>query len=227
MNDTNSQQSKNPYLFKTGVFEIVFVLLAIAIFFSILNYFNILSLSQLYPKYFEFLPHRPFSNTAQNANVNTPKLTSIPCPVDNCRSGKLISATFGKTKNYSLVFTLAPGTKLTAVFDGRVSEGLQSITSKSEEHFVIFENKNDPKTTAIYDFFGTVSNPLENDQSGGLRVFATGEKIGVVKTEHFPNIEPVSGANFIFSVKQGNKFLKLNISGDHIDLIQDTRTPTR
>ncbi|MCL5019037.1 MAG: hypothetical protein M1426_00965 [Patescibacteria group bacterium] len=46
---------------EVGLFEISFVLIIIIVLFGTLNYFNILSLSALYPNQLGFLPHQPFN----------------------------------------------------------------------------------------------------------------------------------------------------------------------
>lgn len=50
-----------------GGFELIFVLVVLVLFFGTLNYFNILSLSTLYPNYFGLLPHRPLQQTLPNS----------------------------------------------------------------------------------------------------------------------------------------------------------------
>ncbi|MCL6096529.1 MAG: hypothetical protein M1444_02480 [Patescibacteria group bacterium] len=61
---------------EVGLFEISFVLIIIIVLFGLLNYFNILSLSTLYPNTFGFLPHKAFNSTplpnAQLANSPSP-----------------------------------------------------------------------------------------------------------------------------------------------------------
>lgn len=46
-----------------GLFEIFFVIVAIVLFFGILNFFNIISLSTIYPKQLGWLPHKSSLNS--------------------------------------------------------------------------------------------------------------------------------------------------------------------
>lgn len=62
---------------EVGLFEISFVLIVIIVFFGLLNYFNILSLSKLYPDTFGFLPHKTFNPTP----LKKTQLTNSPLPV--------------------------------------------------------------------------------------------------------------------------------------------------
>jgi len=55
---TKNGLRKGSGILQVGVVGILSVGIAIMLFFGLLNYFNILSLSKLYPKQFGFLPHR-------------------------------------------------------------------------------------------------------------------------------------------------------------------------
>lgn len=73
------EQKKNNSLkdqatFGTGIAGGILVLF---IFFFILNYFNILSLSALYPRMFGLLPHQPFNNV-QKTELKADLLTDNP-----------------------------------------------------------------------------------------------------------------------------------------------------
>ena len=57
---------------EVGMFEASFVLIIIIVLFGVLNYFNILSLSSIYPNQLGFLPHRAISS-----NFNKPNATGI------------------------------------------------------------------------------------------------------------------------------------------------------
>ncbi|MCL5970822.1 MAG: hypothetical protein M1450_04975 [Patescibacteria group bacterium] len=72
-----SSQKKNNSLkdqatFGTGITGGILVLF---IFFFTLNYFNVLSLSSLYPRMFGFLPHKPFETSSTNTNNQIPTPT--------------------------------------------------------------------------------------------------------------------------------------------------------
>ncbi len=54
---------------EVGLFEISFVFIIIIVLFGILNYFNILSLSAVYPNQLGFLPHKSFDKIAVQKDV--------------------------------------------------------------------------------------------------------------------------------------------------------------
>jgi len=60
---------KSLALLKVGFFEVFFVLLVLVLFFGVLNFFNILSLSKIYPNQLGWLPHQ--QPTAQNQTSGT------------------------------------------------------------------------------------------------------------------------------------------------------------
>ena len=67
----NNQNTKGSLAFlSAGLFEVFFILITLAVIFGVLNYFNILSLSTLYPKQFGFLPHQQVLNQNKNATTN-------------------------------------------------------------------------------------------------------------------------------------------------------------
>lgn len=68
------QQKKNKGLafLEVGIFEIFFAVLTLAIFFGVMNYFNILPISQIWPKQLGFLPHRPYQQSKQSNPVKPP-----------------------------------------------------------------------------------------------------------------------------------------------------------
>lgn len=63
MNDSPFLKKENgikkllPFL-ESGIFLINLTLIVIVVFFGVLNYFNILSISTIYPNLFSFLPHQ-------------------------------------------------------------------------------------------------------------------------------------------------------------------------
>lgn len=63
---------------EVGLFEASFVLIIIIVLFGILNYFNILSLSALYPNQLGFLPHIPYSQNKATQDVSQKPQFPIP-----------------------------------------------------------------------------------------------------------------------------------------------------
>lgn len=75
---TQPKQTLSPVLQNKGnqgnkglLFEILFVGVIIILLFGILNYFNILRLSELFPNQLGFLTHRPYEPSKQYGNVTT------------------------------------------------------------------------------------------------------------------------------------------------------------
>ncbi len=71
------EQKKNNSLKNQATFGIGIAggILVLFILFFILNYFNVLSLSSLYPRMFGFLPHLPFETSTTSRNYQTPTPT--------------------------------------------------------------------------------------------------------------------------------------------------------
>ena len=104
---TQNRKKRLAFL-EVGLFEISFVLIIIIVLFGTLNYFNILSLSALYPNQLGFLPHQAFTNTKINQKVaiSTPNSQSTPIPVsygENKLSAERIaeSKAYVKEKNFA------------------------------------------------------------------------------------------------------------------------------
>ncbi|MCL5010515.1 MAG: hypothetical protein M1289_02840 [Patescibacteria group bacterium] len=70
--------SKILSVFEVGLFEIIFVTVTLCLFFFILNYFNLISLSQIYPRELGWLPHRPYSYSTYPVYRKTPSVSPIP-----------------------------------------------------------------------------------------------------------------------------------------------------
>ncbi len=72
----NQNRKKRLAFLEVGLFEISFVLIFIVVIFGTLNYFNILSLSTLYPNQLGFLPRKQLTNT----KINQKAAVSMPTP---------------------------------------------------------------------------------------------------------------------------------------------------
>lgn len=79
----NQNRKKRLATLEVGLFEVSFVLIIIIVLFGTLNYFNILSLSKLYPNQFGFLPHQ--------------KILKIP----TSSSGSFLTATDTQIQEYT------------------------------------------------------------------------------------------------------------------------------
>ncbi len=72
---------------EVGMFEASFILIIIIVLFGVLNYFNILSLSAIYPNQLGFLPHQTISS-----NLNKPGANLQQTSVDYTKNAKNLDA---------------------------------------------------------------------------------------------------------------------------------------
>ena len=116
-------RSKN----KVG-FEILFIGIVIIFLTGILNYFNILPLSSLFPNYLGFLPHQQskqesnvtiqqFNNVSPTNNVTPALRTKFSCPSvkEFCENAQ---AVIKDQKYVGLGYKLSSGSAIFAAFDG-------------------------------------------------------------------------------------------------------------
>lgn len=78
-------------LLEVGLFEIGFVVVVIALILGVLNYFNIISLSQLYPDKLGFLPHQPFKESVQTPVQEPIFVLKCPVPLEFCNSAEKVT----------------------------------------------------------------------------------------------------------------------------------------
>lgn len=75
--DAQKGNLKNVAFLKKGIFEIIFIATALFLLFGILNYFNILPISDTFPKYLAFLPKQ---STQQKNTSPSPQTFPSPLP---------------------------------------------------------------------------------------------------------------------------------------------------
>lgn len=96
----------NSYSITVGALGLLIV--GVLLFFVALNYFNIISLSTLYPNQLSWLPQIP---------------TKIGCPVEKDLCSKAQALKFPGTKRYDgLGWNLPKNSEIRAVFDGKIIE---------------------------------------------------------------------------------------------------------
>lgn len=138
---------------KAGLIGILLLILGVLLFFVALNYFNIISLSQLYPNQLGWLPH------AQ---------TKIGCPVEKqlCLGAQVLR--YPGTKAYQgLGWNLPKDYSIKAVFDGKLIK--EDITGPIPSLRVIRLTSNNARYGATYVF--TVDRKLEGSE---LRKYQNG-----------------------------------------------------
>jgi hypothetical protein len=164
--EQKTTETTNPLLLLT--LEIGGLVAAFVIFLLILNFFNILSLSSIYPKTFGFLPH--LKQTVQKTINNQQTQNQTPQAMPNSQSR--VPVNFVKLQNQapdSLMFKyqnrVAGFTKPTlqdtaansyisdAVFSGYDTRSIQIVTADgilnlSYDETTLFQKQPDPKTQA-------------------------------------------------------------------------------
>lgn len=144
---------KSLALLELGIFEVVFVGIVIAFILMVLNFFNIISLSTLYPDKLGFLPHRPISQTAQTREGTSGAFLVCPVKSDPCEgeqvmaNGKYIGMGFAVPGDFGF-YAAIPGT---AIFKSENVEG-------SANHVNIGGSGVALGYEAIYDYIGPPSS---------------------------------------------------------------------
>lgn len=129
--DGNPPQEKKSLkslpFWEIGLVEFGFVAIVLILLFGILNYFNILSISELYPKYLSFLPRKNVS-----LNQSNPK---IPCPSlkEFCQKGEGVMKD-GKYIGFG--GKLASASAIFAAFDGVLSSTTNSFPKEKDGKIV-------------------------------------------------------------------------------------------
>jgi len=141
-----------PFL-QAGIFEVLFVGVVLVLLFGILNYFNILSLSTLYPKQLGFLPQNQVSPTISSLNR-----LSCPSLKEFCEKGQGI---FKDGQYVGLGYSLSSENAIFAAFDGNLSIALSptsagALTTKKKLITAYLDNP-DLKLRAIYLFKGSIT----------------------------------------------------------------------
>lgn len=161
-NDPSNSTKKGSGLLKAGLFEIIFVGVVLVLLFGILNYFNILSISSLWPNQFGFLPQRlnqklqPISTIGKAPHI--PFKISCPSVKAFCEKGQGIV----KDQYVGLGYILPSGTPIFAAFNGNLSTA-PSPTSAGNSNttkkilITVYLDNPDLKLRAIYFFKGSIT----------------------------------------------------------------------
>ncbi len=168
----------NPLLLLT--IEIFGLIIFFVVFLLILNFFNILSLSKLYPNQFGFLPHLTQTQQTTNNNQQT-NPTAIPtisdlkydglfvsCPVDKtqCQDGKSIDTYDLQTKQLFRGIeykTLKPDTNILAVTSGDLR--MENIIQDGQKLLQIEIKNNQMNILAQYFIPEEDFNPIASSGS--------------------------------------------------------------
>lgn len=186
-----------------GFGGLILGLLAFLLLLFTLNYFNILSLSTIFPNQLGILPHRPFEQTS---NQQKPSITPAPklilfCPVPKefCSEGKILGEK--EEGNPGLGFNLPSETLLLAAFAGEVTDEPRIPNRLPNMPFLYLRNAQGNEV--IYSYYGTVSVSLGSQVSAGT-------EIGKIGLGSFPALAPAAGQNFFFALKKDGQFQKIS-----------------
>lgn len=161
---------------KSGVLGILGLILGVLFIFGVLNYFNVLSLSRLYPNLFGSLPHKTTFNKISNLPTPAPlEIKTFTCPVDkDCNSGEKVSILNAIPPFYGIGYVkLSAGTKLLAIIPGDVAQGA-SVGKTGSNNLIVITNKI-LNLEADYSFIGTSSAFL-----AGKRTVNQKDEIGIL-----------------------------------------------
>lgn len=205
MTNSNNKSSNSLKILGFGIAEVVFFALAIALFFGILNYFNILSLSQIYPNLFGSLPHQPFKESVQTPQGSIQEL-KLSCPVEKefCDKGVKV---YDGNKFLGVGYKLPLGKKIFAVIPGTAVFGGAEDKSKdivSHSKIVIGGIGLSQGYMATYEYFGLPK--IENTQ---IRSVSSSEELGTVWGGSFPDKPPFDGINVLVLMQFNNRDIDL------------------
>ncbi len=144
--------------------------------FFVLNYFNVISLSLLYPKYFGSLPHA-------TTDLKLPERRTLACPVDAdmCKKGTAVINTKSIPTFYGVGYTDFPpkNNYFKAIMPGIVSIGATVDKNKNKEDLISIKNVS-WGVEADYSFKGGPYNGIVKKGSvkqGETIGFLSGDKL--------------------------------------------------
>lgn len=185
----NNNSSKSLKLLGFGLAEVVFFLFAIALFFGVLNYFNIISLSTLYPKYFGFLPQK---QSLSQTKPNSVAKYFCPAPIRPC-DGKMV---FRNNSYVGIAFKLSNADPILAAISGDLIYRDKNATQSSVRDTAIIVGKTGETKgyTALYDFLGAkIGDKL-------TRIVLAQDKIGIATAGSYLKDPQYKGINLIFRI---------------------------
>jgi hypothetical protein len=230
-----NQTKTNPLLLLAA--EIAGLIAAFIVFLLFLNFFNVISLSRIYPKTFGFLPHLSqttnIKSTAQIQTTNTPPVkstvpnqekiadeiaasypSSVPintCPVsEGCKNSFPIGdQTQPLTEAFSgLGINISQNAPILAFFDGKIS--VNNLIQNGQSLTVVkIQNPNFENIT--YQFNKSSFTP-----STSVGTIKQGDKIGNLNTNNGVAFEGKT-YSIVFSVQSANSdnsYFRLVSSGD-------------
>lgn len=180
-------------LLEVGLLELGFVALVIGLILFVLNYFNVISLNQLYPNQLGWLPQQERSQNELGQTNQMAQLPQISCPIKSIVCGEQL---IQNGKYVGLGFQLATDSEIYAAIPGTAIFKIENVEGAAN-HIIIAGTGEAQGYEAVYDFFGSpVSSTSAVVTRGGLLgeaeqgSFLEGRKINLIL-----NLKSSTGAN--------------------------------
>lgn len=169
----------------------VFLILWVGFWF---NYFGVVNLGE----FFSFSPVKS-KQSISNTPTSVTKI-SLACPTikEFCSSGKTVEG----GDFTGLGYNLPKDSVIKAAFNGTLSNE-PKVEGRGENQPLLYL-RDESGNEAIYSYFGVVEDGLV-----GKKILE-GAKIGQIGDGAFPPYPPLSGLNFLFTVKSGGKTVPLD-----------------
>lgn len=176
----------------------VFLILWVAFWF---NFFGVINIGELFPLSSVKSKQGLLSGKAGVSNPSTSiSKPSLACPTvkEFCSSGKTVEG----GDFTGLGYNLPKDSVIKAAFNGTLSNE-PKVEGRGENQPLLYL-RDESGNEAIYSYFGVVEDGLV-----GKKILE-GAKIGQIGDGAFPPYPPLSGLNFLFTVKSGGKTVPLD-----------------
>ncbi|MBI2195525.1 MAG: hypothetical protein HYU48_00560 [Candidatus Levybacteria bacterium] len=198
-----------------GIKGAALLLVIIITAFLVLNYFNILSLSTLYPNLFGFMPNRNLQTLLNEDNAGA---IFIGCPIaqDLCYGGRKVEVqTEGAIGTTSwLAFNLPAQVPILAVFNGGVKREIIPLPGDFSFNLVTLKSLNG-KYQAQYLFISKTVAKGDKKQVIDGGTAKKGESIGL--TEGYPLAKEENAPSLHFNISIVDSGTPLEIPPDNIE----------
>lgn len=196
-----------------GGFLIAFVIVVVVLFLGTLNFFNIISLSQLYSNRFGLPQKAPQLNTIfSSSNFN--------CPLDKiyCKNAEQVTVPKAIPPFYGLGYSNIPaGTQILAIIPGKYTSGVSVGKDGQKSDLLVIVN-GEMGLEADYSFKGNPYVPL----APGRGNVNQGDIIGYASGESLSQALYGKSYNLIVSLQdtKTKQFIKLKVSTDGTALVK-------
>ena len=206
--NTQPKPKKGLLFMEAGLSEVIFVLLILVIFFGVLNFFNILSLSRLYPNQLGWLPHLSQTTQSKTSGVQPSPLINFPKlqnQASNAQMNKYINFATGFSK--PTVQQIPTDYVSDSVFSGYDTRTIQVVTNEgtldlSFDQNTLFQELPNPgtqaKNAAVPGLlpkpikYATQENFFKNVPFGSvLQVFYSKPGLKATQVNYIESVKPI------------------------------------